>query len=86
MTTESVRRDVEVEREAKRHAETSVEVERKKCEGTLGILRMPNLDVYSDGILARAHSLRFGKPLDAVPAVGRPLVARQPVEADRTPA
>ena len=31
MTTKSVRRDVEVEREAKRHTETNWEVERKKC-------------------------------------------------------
>ena len=30
MTTESVRRDVEVEREAKRRGETNLEVERKK--------------------------------------------------------
>ena len=31
MTAESVRRDVEVEREVKRHTETSLEVERKNC-------------------------------------------------------
>ena len=34
--------------------------EEEVCEGTLGILRMLNLDVYTEGILAYAHSLRFG--------------------------
>ena len=84
MTTESVRRDVEVEREAKRRVETNLEVKRKKCEGTLGILRMPNLDVYSDGILARPHNLPFGNPLDVVLDVGRPLKARRQTGIQRT--
>ena len=37
-TADSLRRDVEIEREAKRHAETNLEVEREKCVNLQSVL------------------------------------------------
>ncbi len=69
-TADSLRRDVEIEREAKRHAETHLEVEREKCVNLQSVLEdFQSCTCTTDVILAHTTYVLAAKDHDLKQAV-----------------